>query len=168
MPHIHTDDGQYDYTASGYIVHDDKILLIRHKKLPIWAPPSGHVELHQNPVDALYMEIREEAGIHKKDLTLLDPHTETAGFKRVSSTGKESRRIPIPFDIDEHHFGELDHMHIDFGYILTSSTNIVKPEPDESQEYKWFTSKELDSLTESPATIIERCKYALKYVRENT
>lgn len=167
MPHIHAEDGQYDYTASGYIVNNDRILLIRHKKLPIWTPPSGHIELHQTPIDGMYMEIEEEAGIPKEALTLIETHTETKGFNRKTSTGAESRHIPIPFDIDEHGFGDLPHKHIDFGYILTSTTDTVTPGEDESQEYKWFTDEELASFTETTPTIIDRCRYVLSYVKEN-
>jgi ADP-ribose pyrophosphatase YjhB (NUDIX family) len=164
MPHIHVEDGQYDFTVSGYIVNQNKCLLIRHKKLPIWGPPSGHIELHQNPIDALYMEIREEAGIHKEDLSLLETYTESKDFRRRTSTGKDSTYIPIPFDIDEHTYGELPHNHVDFGYILTSMTDTVKPDVGESQEYKWFSDAELDTFTETTPTIIDRCKYALAYV----
>lgn len=164
MPHIHIEDGQYDFTVSGYVVHDNKTLLIRHKKLPIWGPPSGHIELHQNPIDALYMEIREEAGIQAEDLTLIETHTETNNFRRHTSSGKPSVRIPVPFDVDEHTYGELPHNHVDFGYILTSSTDVVIPEEGESQEYKWFTDEELTTFTETNTTIIDRCRYALSYV----
>lgn len=164
MPHIHVEDGQYDFTVSGYIVNKDRTLLIRHKKLPIWGPPSGHIELHQNPIDALYMEIREEAGIQKEDLFLVETHTESKGFKRRTSSGKASTYIPIPFDIDEHAYGELPHNHVDFGYILTSTTDAVKPEEGESQEYRWFTDDDLVNFTETTPTIIDRCRYAISYV----
>lgn len=167
MPHIHAEDGQYDYTASGYIVHNDKVLLVRHKKLPIWTPPSGHIELYQTPIDGLYTEIQEEAGISKDQLTLIETHTETKKFKRETSTGQQSYYIPIPFDIDEHQYGDMPHKHIDFGYILTSATDIVTPEVGESQEYRWFSNEELARFTETTQTIIDRCHYALLYVKEN-
>lgn len=167
MPHIHAEDGQYDYTASGYIVNQDRILLIRHKKLPIWTPPSGHIELHQTPIDGLYMEIEEEAGITKDHLTLIETHTETAGFRRQTSAGLEGKRVPMPFDLDEHQFGTEPHMHVDFGYILTSDTDIVQPGEGESQEYKWFTDEELANFNNSIATIIDRARFALAYVKEH-
>lgn len=167
MPHIHDKDGQYDFTVSGYVVHDDKTLLIRHKKLPIWGPPSGHIELHQNPIHALYMEISEEAGIPEENLKLIETHTESNDFRRNTSVGKASVRIPVPFDIDEHTYGDLPHNHVDFGYILTSTTDEVKPEDGESQEYKWFTDEELANFTETNTTIIDRCRYAIAYVKEH-
>jgi 8-oxo-dGTP pyrophosphatase MutT (NUDIX family) len=164
VPHIHDEDGQYDFTVSGYIVHDNRTLLIRHKKLPIWGPASGHIELHQNPIEALYMEIREEAGIQREDLELIETHAESKSFRRETSIGKASQYIPIPFDIDEHQYGDLPHNHVDFGYILTSTTDVVIPEQGESQEYKWFSADELADFTETNSTIIDRCLYALAYI----
>lgn len=32
MPHIHTGDGQFDFTVSGYLVHKNKTLLITHRQ----------------------------------------------------------------------------------------------------------------------------------------
>jgi len=164
MPHIHTEDNQYDYTASGHIVNQGRVLLIRHKKLPIWTPPSGHIELHQTPTDALFMEIEEEAGISSDSLTLIETHAESKEFRRKTSADKESHRVAIPFDIDSHQYGDLPHYHIDFGYILTSTTDRVNPGKDESQEYKWFTAEELDGFTETTPIILDRCKYAISYV----
>jgi ADP-ribose pyrophosphatase YjhB (NUDIX family) len=167
VPHIHTEAGQYDYATSGYIVNSGRVLLIRHKKLPMWTPPSGHIELHQNPIDALYMEIREEAGIQKEHLTLVETHTETKSFRRHTSAGLQGKRIPVPFDIDEHQFGTESHMHVDFGYILVSTTDAVQPEEGESQEFKWFTDDELANFSETISTVIDRSRYALSYVREH-
>ena len=45
MAHIHTESGQFDYTVSGYLVHNNKTLLIKHKYLPIWTSPAGHIEV---------------------------------------------------------------------------------------------------------------------------
>ncbi len=42
MAHIHE---RIDFTASVYVVYENKVLLHKHKKLGVWLPPGGHVEL---------------------------------------------------------------------------------------------------------------------------
>ena len=66
MPHIHTLPGEHDATASAYIVRTDlgepAIMLHRHKKLDTMLQFGGHVELHENPLEAIAHELREESG----------------------------------------------------------------------------------------------------------
>lgn len=53
MPHIHTEPGQHDHTASAYIVRLDEaepaLILHRHKILGQYLQFGGHVELDENP-----------------------------------------------------------------------------------------------------------------------
>lgn len=153
MPHIHE---LYDFTVSGVLVHGDKTLLIRHKKLPIWAPPSGHVELNQTPIEALYAEILEEAGIDRSHLRLISNSPEELPPDQLT----DSERIAVPFEINVHHIAGA-HKHIDMGYLLMSDTDEVVPGPDESQEWKWFTAEELRALTDIPENMRLRHLYAL-------
>ncbi|HEU0266772.1 MAG TPA: NUDIX domain-containing protein [Candidatus Saccharimonadaceae bacterium] len=160
MPHIHTADGQFDFTVSGYLVYKNKTLLIRHKYLPIWTPPAGHIELDQTPVDALYAEIKEEAGIDRNHLTLIETHQETNRFARGEAT-----RLPVPFDVEYHQITDK-HRHINLAYILTSDTNNVEPGPGESNTFKWFSADELRNFDETNASIISSALYALEYIAE--
>lgn len=162
MPHIHTNSGEYDLTVAGYLVHDDSTLLIKHKKLPIWTPPSGHVELNQTPLDALYMEIREEAGIHQSDLTLIETHARPTGF--ISSAN--AVRLPLPFDVETHPIDET-HSHINLSYALKSATSDVTPGLGESNTFKWFTVDELRTFKETNDSIISSAIFAIEYVREH-
>jgi ADP-ribose pyrophosphatase YjhB (NUDIX family) len=162
MPHIHTNDGEFDLTVSGYLVHDDKTLLIKHKKLPIWTPPSGHVDLNQSPVDALYMEIREEAGVHESDLELVETHQRPNTFV----TSDDAVAIPLPFDL-KHHPVTDGHRHINMSYALKSLTNHVEPGPGESNTFKWFTVDELRAFGETNSSIISSAIYAIERVRES-
>lgn len=157
MPHIHD---LYDYSVSGVLIHDDKTLLIRHKELPIWSPPSGHVDLDQTPLDALYVEIWEEAGIDRSHLTMVlnNPPELPPGVL------DDSERLPLPFEINVHDITGT-HRHIDMGYLLLCDTDAVTPGPGESQEWKWFTAEELKTFQEIPENIRTRHLYALAHVR---
>lgn len=47
MAHLHE---KIDFTTSVYIVRDDQVLLHKHKKLGIWLPPGGHIELFDRKI----------------------------------------------------------------------------------------------------------------------
>lgn len=157
MPHIHTADGQYDLTVSGYLIHKDKTLLIKHKYLPIWTPPSGHVELDQTPIEALFMEIKEESGIDESHLTLIETQPHSNNFKRGQAV-----RLPLPFDL-EHHAITDTHRHINLAYVVRTDTNDVQPGPGESNTFKWFTATELREFTETNDSILSSALFALEF-----
>ena len=60
MAHIHE---KIDFTVSICIVHENKVLLLMHKKLHIWLPPGGHIELDEDPNEAVLREAKEETGL---------------------------------------------------------------------------------------------------------
>lgn len=51
------------FTATGYIVINESILLHWHSKVGAFLPPGGHIESNENPVQALHREITEETGL---------------------------------------------------------------------------------------------------------
>jgi ADP-ribose pyrophosphatase YjhB (NUDIX family) len=162
MPHLHTHPGQYDYTVSGYLVHGNKTLLIKHKYLPIWTAPSGHIELNETPIEALFKEIEEEAGVHRVNLDLIETSTATKTMAR----GEDNTYLPVPFDL-EYHAIDSTHSHINMAYILKSSTNHVEPKVGESNTFKWFTIEELAKFGETRPAIINQAIYAINYVGKN-
>ena len=56
MAHIHE---KIDFTVAIFVVHDEKILLIHHRKLDKWLPLGGHIELDEDPEQAALREARE-------------------------------------------------------------------------------------------------------------
>ena len=65
------------FTATGFVVHDDAVLLHWHHKVKEWLPPGGHIEDNEDPVQAVLREINEEAGVSAEvvptgDLLTLD------------------------------------------------------------------------------------------------
>ncbi|MNH50249.1 nucleoside triphosphate pyrophosphohydrolase [compost metagenome] len=162
MSHLHTEPNQFDFTVSGFLVHDSKTLLIKHKYLPIWTPPAGHIELNETPIEALYKEIEEEAGIHSNHLTLI----ETSPESRQIEKDDDNRYIPLPFDMDYHNITD-DHRHINLAYLLQSTTNHVEPKDGESNTFKWFTIEELEEFRETRPNIINQAIFAIQYIGKN-
>ena len=51
------------FTATGFVVHEDRVLLHWHPKVREWLPPGGHINENEDPVQAVLREIEEEAGV---------------------------------------------------------------------------------------------------------
>lgn len=123
MPHIHTEPEQYDFTVSAYIINpvDRTVLLHKHKLLGIWVQPGGHVELNENPWQALKHELLEETGYNINTLMVLQP--------TMQFTGLVETVHPTPLVYRTHEFptGDNKHFHTDAAYGLVASGEATSP-----------------------------------------
>ena len=153
MPHIHT---LYDFVVSVFIVYRDRVLLIDHKKYDEWLPIGGHIELDEDPDEALVREIREESGLKVRILTK-KPDVAHAGVKPLLT----------PSYVDAHHIDGV-HRHIAFIYFGVARHDKVRLHEREHREYRWVAEKELVSkelkLTRS---ILFYSREALKAARRS-
>jgi 8-oxo-dGTP pyrophosphatase MutT (NUDIX family) len=145
MPHIHTGKGEHDFTASAFIIRTDftepKIMLHMHKKLGKYMQFGGHVELNENPWQALIHETVEESGYEIGQLKLLQPKDR---IKKL--TGSISH--PIPMCINTHPFKDDTHFHIDIEYaFVTDQKPLHEVSNDESQDFSFFTRDEIVELS---------------------
>jgi len=146
MAHIHTGPGQHDFTASAYIVRTDlpepAIILHKHRILNQWMQFGGHVELHEDPWQALTHEIREESGYELSQLKLLQPDI------RKAVPTDDVTHHPLPANIGTAKFGGIDHYHTDIAYAFTTGEDPAGKSGDgESSEFRTFTRDELAALT---------------------
>lgn len=130
MPHIHE---LYDFVVSVFVVHKNKVLLIYHKKYKEWLPIGGHIELNEDPEEALYREIKEECGLKVRILA----HTPPIAHRGV-------KPLPTPSFVDAHRISDK-HKHVAFIYFGTSSSDRVKLHEREHLEFGWFSKKDLKS-----------------------
>jgi 8-oxo-dGTP pyrophosphatase MutT (NUDIX family) len=148
MPHIHD---LYDFVVSVFIVHKGKVLLIYHKKYLEWLPIGGHIELNEDPEQALYREIKEECGLKVRILSRA-PDIKHRGVKP----------IPAPTFVDAHRIGER-HKHIAFVYFGVSSSEKVALHEREHSEFRWVSRKQLkDPKLKLTRSIYFYCEEALK------
>lgn len=159
MGHIHTQKGEFDYTVAGYLVNKGRVLLIKHKYLPIWTAPAGHVELNESPIDALYKEIAEESGISSSHLRLVETQPKAGHISRSTS----ATYIPLPFSMEYHNITD-DHRHINMAYNLQCDTDVVAPAEGESQTYGWFSAEDLRTFTETNESIRNEAIFALEFL----
>ncbi len=132
MAHIHP---LYDFVVSAYIVYDSRVLLVFHKSLQKWLPVGGHIELNEDPEDALYREIEEETGLQKKQVTLY--------AQKPNEVSDGTKFLPTPSFLDVHDISE-SHKHIGFTYFLESNTDSVIQSVAEHDDIKWYTDSDLD------------------------
>ncbi len=127
MPHIHK---LIDFVITAVIVHDDKVLLVHHPRYQRWLTPGGHIELDEDPEQALYREIAEETGLE----------VEIMSQKPVDLTS-EHKFLLRPNLLDIHH-ANPPHRHIGLVYFARSKTaDFVKS--DEHEDMRWFNTIEL-------------------------
>jgi len=129
MAHIHE---LIDFVTNIYIVFEDKVLLIHHKELNKWLPIGGHIELDEDPEEALLREVKEECGLE----------IEVLGEKPlVQSEGTKFLYSPAFLDI---HKISNTHRHVALNYFAKAKSNNVVFNKKEHDEIRWFTKKDLD------------------------
>lgn len=154
MPHIHTEPGQHDFTASAFIVRLDrldehgkpKLLLHVHKKLHKLLQFGGHVELDETPWHAVLHELTEETGYQPDQLNLLQPPGMLTGLSGAILH-------PYPVCINTHDFDET-HKHTDIAYVFTTDQPPASGAGEgESVDFKLVTEADLHLLTEEDIKI---------------
>ncbi|HET6925151.1 MAG TPA: NUDIX domain-containing protein [Candidatus Saccharimonadales bacterium] len=128
MPHIHE---LYDFTVAVFIVHDGKVLLVNHPRYNKWIPPGGHIELDEDPEQALYREIEEETGL-KVEILSTKPVVESP----------ETKFILTPNYVDVHE-ANLPHRHIALTYFARAASPDFRLSAEHT-DMRWFMPDELE------------------------
>jgi 8-oxo-dGTP pyrophosphatase MutT (NUDIX family) len=145
MPHIHDQPGQVDTVVNAYIFlktdEGPKVLLHRHRKLPVLLPCGGHVELDETPWAAIAHELTEEMGYTLAELDVLQPQ------KRIQGSAGMVMH-PVPIIMNTHRIPNLqEHYHTETGYLfLAHAEPQGMPDVGESQELRWYTRNEVANL----------------------
>jgi 8-oxo-dGTP diphosphatase len=128
MPHIHE---RYDFVITVYIVHDNKVLIVHHPRYDMWIPMGGHIELDEDPEEALFREIKEETGL---DVEILS--------SKPTIKQNDTKFILTPRFIDVHK-ANPPHKHIALVYFARAKNNnhILS---DEHTEIRWLGLDDLD------------------------
>ena len=156
MPHIHK---LIDFTVCAFIVYGDKVLLVDHKKEKMWLPIGGHVELEEDPEEALMREIKEECGLEVQIIGER-PAYEAEGVKPLIA----------PSYLDIHTLSESgsSHRHIGLVYFAKAASDEVTLAAGEHNNIRWFSEAELEDkkFTIRPHVVFY-AREALKSARKN-
>ena len=136
MAHIHE---LFDFTVSAYILHpsEPRLLLVKHRKIGKWLQPGGHIELDENPLQALTHELEEETGLKPADYTILQPDQPT-GLTHTTP-------LPVPFLINQHAFDDT-HQHIDLAYIVQAHIDAITDDPDGADAIRWCSLTDMKTF----------------------
>ena len=129
------------FTATVYIIDNEKVLLIFHRKLQKWLPPGGHMDCDETPPQTAKREALEETGLEiefiQQENIWID-HWNAQSFERPYLCLLEN--IPA--------FGEMPaHQHIDFVYLAYPVGGQIVQNLDETLGIRWFTWDEIAALS---------------------
>lgn len=131
MAHIHE---KIDFTTSVFIVRSGRVLLHKHKRLGIWLQIGGHIELDEDPIQAVLREAKEESGL---DIELVGEPAKQFG------TIYDARGLMTPRFMNRHFFdAEHTHEHIDLVYFARAKDGEAVAE-EEGAPVRWFSKEEL-------------------------
>lgn len=147
------------YTASGMLVHDKKVLLVKHKKLGIWLNPGGHIDKDELPHKTAEREFWEETGIKVRALQLYH-----------SPESKESEYVPSPILTNLHWVNRESYnkrafssdqskpvktkvwprgceQHLNYMYLVEPVKGVeFKQNTEETDGIAWFSREDIDDL----------------------
>ncbi|MBA3722025.1 MAG: NUDIX domain-containing protein [Parachlamydiaceae bacterium] len=130
-----------EFTSSVYIIDEDRVLLIYHKKFQKWLSPGGHIESDETPPEAARREVLEETGLEIEFITeenILIDQWNAKSFPRPYLCLLEEIPAYKTFPA---------HQHMDMIYVakpLITQTFIAEGDC----EKKWFTLTEIESLNQ--------------------
>ena len=131
MAHIHE---KIDFTVALLIVHENRVLLVHHRKLGKWLPIGGHIELDEDPEQAALREGFEETGLN----------LELVG-ERPPTTEDGTRALIAPRFLDIHRISAT-HEHIGMIYLARVRGGQLTLAAAEHHDIRWVSEGELGSL----------------------
>lgn len=151
------------FTATAFIVHQDRTLLLWHRRLGRWMPPGGHIDADETPEECARRECREETGLDveiigmpQDDLFAGNP-AEGCMLKQPFAMLLEE----IPACPER---SEPAHQHMDFLFLarpVTDDQTLVLAE-EEGRELRWFSREEIQALDDTTDIFQNVKAYALK------
>lgn len=128
----------YKQFASGYLVHDGKILLVHHNKFNKWVPPGGHLEENETPDETVVREFREETALNVEVIP---------AYPSAFAGDSNATPIPMPFHIDLEREG-FNAPRIGFFFFVKTLDNLrnIRHQTAELHSIGWFSESEIDSL----------------------
>ncbi len=154
------------FTATAFVTHENKVLLLWHKRLLRWMPPGGHVDANEMPEEAARRECKEETGLDVEivgdetaDLFAENPHEGRMLKKPMAMLLEE-----IPASAERN---EAAHQHMDFLFHaqLVDPTQVAVLAEAEGRELKWFSRTEIEALDTQTEIFSNVQRYILQTLR---
>ncbi|HEX5218225.1 MAG TPA: NUDIX domain-containing protein [Verrucomicrobiae bacterium] len=142
-----------DFTTCIFVVQDEKVLLIHHRKLDKWLPLGGHIELDEDPEQAALREAREESGL---EVELLGD--------RAPTTEPGTRALIAPRFLDIHRISDT-HEHIGMIYWARPKSGSATLAAEEHHDIRWCSVADLETLTPAMSNAVKwYCRKAIEEI----
>jgi 8-oxo-dGTP pyrophosphatase MutT (NUDIX family) len=156
MTHIHE---KIDFVVVAFLIRANKVLLVHHIETNKWLPVGGHIELDENPDQALFREIEEETGLKKGNLKILS--------QKFPFKDKNFKFLYTPNYLDIHVINPR-HRHVGLTYIVISKTVKVHLKQDEHYQIRWFSADDIENRKYKISTNVKfYARMILKIVSNN-
>ena len=147
-------------TASGCLIVNDRVLLVKHRKLNFWLNPGGHLEPNELPHLAAQREFEEETGlkvrtVNYSTLAATDdsqylPNPISTNLHWVSRQNFASRQQAeeqqLPFSPEEKWPAGCE-QHLNFIYLVEPVSGLkFSHHPEEVTDIAWFAKSKIDQL----------------------
>ena len=131
-----------DLTASAFVFHKNKVLLIHHKKFDKWLPPGGHIDPNETPDQAAIREVKEETGL---SIEIIPNHDFDSSIAS-----------PLPVEANVHEAG--DHLHHNQAFAATTISANITTNERELNDFKWVSYEEIpdSGLSEYLQTVTKK------------
>ena len=135
------------FTVSGF-VSDGQSTALHWHRIGKWLPAGGHVEVDEDPIEAVLREVKEETGIDVEVVPTVEPFGH-----------QQPPQLPPPVTIGVYDLGpdghaDEAHQHIDFVYFTrpANGASLTLPEGDEA----WVWVDET-TLRDNPRLAVASC-----------
>lgn len=143
-----------DFTVAVFVVHHDRVLLHRHRKLGLWLPPGGHIEPNELPDEAALREVEEESGLV----------VELVGSRGVEIDDPGApRQLVRPEGVQVENISP-GHQHIDLIYFARPVDAITSSLPEVLEGMRWLAEEDFPTvdLTDEVAAWARKALVALR------
>ncbi|MCW5552900.1 MAG: NUDIX domain-containing protein [Verrucomicrobiae bacterium] len=150
MAHIHE---KIDFTVAIFVVHQQRVLLVHHRRLEKWLPLGGHIELDENPEQAALREAKEESGLEVELLGERPPTTEPG-----------TRALIAPRFLDIHRITDT-HEHIGMIYWARPRNGTLTLAAEEHLDIRWCAASDLEALQPAMSDAVKwYCRKAIEEI----
>ncbi len=144
-----------DWVVAGYLVKDNKVLLVDHKKLDLILPAGGHRDfsLPESPDDTLRREIREELN-----------GTEIKFLQYPKPRRGNNLQCALPFYTNVHDAKDR-HFHYCLFYLCSPIGDVVGYNKNELNGIFWLSKEQLDN-PRIPDSVKDTAEEALELAKQ--